>query len=258
MKMPQEIRTELQDGVLSITIARPEKKNAITSAMYIGLTDALRQAWEDMTVKVVCLSGEGDVFTAGNDLGDFLRNPPKTGDAPVFQFMKAAAFFEKPLVASVDGLAVGIGTTILLHCDFVVATPETKFMLPFVNLGLSPEAASSYLLPLRAGQALASELLLWARPFNADTALRAKIINAFVPRNELASEVSKRCEQICTQPAAAVRATKALLKAPHIKQVEDALLREQQEFLQRLPSPEAKEAFNAFAEKRKPDFSQFS
>lgn len=258
MGKSQGIRFQLDDGVMHVTIDRTEKRNAITSAMYVGLTDALRQAADDPSVKVVCLSGEGNIFTAGNDLGDFFSYPPKDGKAAVFQFIEAAAFFEKPLVAAVDGLAVGIGTTILLHCDYVMATPETKFILPFVSLGLCPEAASSYLLPLRAGHALASELLLLAQPFHVETALHAGLINKVVPRDELAVAIGQHCEQICAQPAASVRATKSLLKAPHATQVRDTLEREQLEFLRRLHSPEAKEAFKAFAEKRKPDFSRFA
>ncbi|MDP0499310.1 MAG: enoyl-CoA hydratase-related protein [Verrucomicrobiota bacterium JB022] len=253
-----EIEIAKAEGVLEIQIARPQKKNALTSAMYAALADAFTAAAEDPSVKVVCIRGAQGVFTAGNDLGDFLNHPPQDGGAPVFRFIEAAAFFPKPLVAVVEGLAVGIGTTLLLHCDYVLAAPDTRFILPFVNLGLSPEAASSYLLPLRAGHALAAELLLLGRPFDAATAQRAGLVNAIVPAEELTGQAQQRCRQLAAQPAAALRATKRLLKQPYVDGVRAALKAEQELFLERLASPEAREAFAAFAEKRAPDFSRFS
>lgn len=252
-----EIRTEMVDGVCKITLCRSSKKNAVTAAMYTALTEALLNAADSAQVKIVRLAGEGGVFTAGNDLGDFLANPPQAADAPVFRFIETAAFFEKPLLAVVDGLAVGIGTTLLLHCDYVVAAPATRFRLPFVNLGLCPEAASSYLLPLRAGYALAADLLLTGRFFDAATALRAGLVNVIATDDTLQTEAQRYCEQLVAQPSAALRATKSLLKAAHKDQVRATLVAEQTTFLRRLASPEAKEAFTAFAEKRAPDFSRF-
>jgi len=251
------IRTDPRAGVLHVTIARPEKKNALTLEMYDALTDALARAAEP-DVRVVLLAGEGGVFTAGNDLSDFVANPPSGPDSPVFRFLESISTFEKPILAAVAGPAVGIGTTVLLHCDLVYAAPGARFALPFVNLGLCPEAASSYLLPLAVGMPRAAEWLLFGEPFSAEEALEAGLINAIVPEEELLTHAAARAEALAAKPPASVRLTKRFLRAGHAEAVRQAMHAEAEAFLGRLQSEEAAEAFTAFFEKRKPDFSRFA
>ena len=252
------VRVGLADGIFHIEIARPDKKNALTAAMYQAMADALASAEADPAVRVILISGAGGNFTAGNDLADFLATPPMDESAPVFQFIKGFANLQKPFVAAVEGVAIGVGTTMLLHCDLVYAGTSARFALPFANLGLTPEAASSLLLPLRAGHAKAAEMLMLGEVFPAQTALDIGIINAILPDTQVLDHALERCRKLTTQPAASLRLTKQLMK-----RAQDALIRETMNveadvFRQRLVSPEAKEAFAAFFEKRKPDFSSFN
>ena len=249
--------TTVADGaVLRLTLARPEKKNALTRAMYTALADALTDAAADASVRAVVLTGSDGCFTAGNDLGDFLLDPPTGEASPVFAFLRAVSAFPKPLLAAVDGPAVGIGTTILLHCDLAYASPTARFRLPFVDLGLVPEAGSSLLLPLAAGPKQAAELLLFGDVFSADAAREAGLINEVVGDPE--ARAMERARALAAKPPEALRLSKALLRRAHAEAVADTMAREGALFVDRLASPEAQEAFTAFFEKRAPDFSSFS
>ena len=256
--MSLHIGTELVDGVFRIEIARPEKKNALTAQMYQALADALAGAEADPAVRVILISGAGGNFTAGNDLADFLDQPPKDEKAPVFQFLDGFANLQKPFVAAVEGVAVGVGTTILLHCDLAYAGTSARFALPFANLGLTPEAASSLLLPLRTGHARAAEMLMLGEVFTAQTALEAGIVNAVLPDGQVLAHAMERCRKLLAQPAASLRLTKQLMKRAQQTLIRETMRAEAEIFRQRLVSPEAKEAFAAFFEKRKPDFSKFA
>lgn len=252
------IITEKRAGILRIEFNRPEKKNAITVAMYQALADALALAEADAAIRVALFHGQPDAYTAGNDLQDFLAHPPMDENAPTFQFLRRISRFPKPAVAAVAGLAVGVGSTMLLHCDLVYAAPGTRFSLPFVNLALVPEAASSYLLPRLAGYQRAAELLLLGEPFSAETAKEIGMVNAIVPQVELFETAWQAAEKLAAKPAAAVRASKALMREGLASGIAQALAAEGRVYAERLVSPEAKEAFSAFLEKRKPDFGKFS
>ncbi len=254
--MPEHIRTERADGVLHLALDRPDKKNALTRAMYAALADALTDAASDARVRAVVLGGSGGVFTAGNDLGDFVQAPPTDPDSPVFRFLSAAVGFPKPLVAAVEGPAIGIGTTILLHCDLAYAAPDALFKMPFVDLGLVPEAASSLLLPRLAGPARAAELLMFGEAFSAETAREIGLVNAVVD-GDVTAHALGRARTLAQKPPAALRQTKALLRRATADAVGDTLAHEGRLFVERLASPEAQEAFTAFFEKRPPDFSRF-
>lgn len=251
-----KIITESEGGVLRVQFNRAEKRNAITSAMYQALAHALRHAERDGAVRVALVHGAPDIFTAGNDLHDFLASPPHSVDAPVFQFLRAIHEFPKPLIAAVSGLAMGIGTTMLLHCDLVYCTPGTRFSLPFVNLGLCPEAGSSFLLPRLAGYQRAAELLMLGEPFSAETAREIGLVNAIVPAESLLATAMATAHKIAAKPAASLRETKTLMKQGIHDAVKLAMGDENEAFRERLESPEAKEAFTAFLEKREPDFSK--
>lgn len=256
--MSQQIGIGLVDGVFRIEIARPEKKNALTAEMYQVLADALAGAEADPAVRVILISGAGGNFTAGNDLTDFLDQPPTDENAPVFRFLNGFANLQKPFVAAVEGVAVGVGTTILLHCDLAYAGASARFALPFANLGLTPEAASSLLLPLRTGHVRAAEMLMLGEAFSAQTALETGIVNAVLPDGEVLAHALERCRKLIAQPAASLRLTKQLMKRAQQALIRETMSAEAEIFRQRLISPEAKEAFAAFFEKRKPDFSKFA
>jgi len=245
------------EGVAVFQINRLEKKNALTLAMYTRLTEAFKAAAVDGAVRVVVIHGDPGCFTSGNDLKDFLESPPEGPESPVFRFLSTLIGFGKPVIAGVGGAAVGIGTTMLLHCDLVYATPATRFQLPFVPLGLCPEAASSYLLPLMAGHQRAAELLLLGGPFTADQAQQIGLVNARVEEDQLLAHVMDQARKIAALPQAAVRATRKLMKQSSLNAIREALVSEGEIFVERLNSPEAREAFTAFFEKRKPDFSKF-
>jgi enoyl-CoA hydratase/carnithine racemase len=248
--MSETLLTQDAEGVRTLTFNRPEKRNAFTHAMYEAATEGLYRASLDPAVRVVVLTGAGGSFTAGNDIGDFLERPPAGEDSAVFLFLRALVNYEKPVLAAVDGPAVGIGTTMLLHCDYVVATERTRFVMPFINLGVCPEGASSLLLPRSAGMALASELLMFGDPFDAATALRAGIINRVVPEAQLQEVVTERARTLAAKPVEALKVTKRLLREPLRAEVNNTLRREGIEFLKRLSSDEAREALLAFMNRR--------
>jgi enoyl-CoA hydratase/carnithine racemase len=251
--MSENIRIELDDGVCRIEMARPEKKNALTAEMYRAMADALASADTDPAVRVILISGTGGNFTAGNDLADFLANPLKDDSAPVFRFINGLAKLEKPFVAAVEGVAVGVGTTMLLHCDLVYVGASARFVLPFANLGLTPEAASSLLLPMRAGHARAAELLMLGEPFSAQVAYELGIVNAVLPDAQVLDHALERCRKLTAQPSASLRLTKQLMKRAQQSLIHETMSFEAEVFRQRLESPEAKEAFAAFLGKRNPE-----
>jgi enoyl-CoA hydratase/carnithine racemase len=254
----ETVRIALNDGVLHIEMARPAKKNALTAEMYQTMADALAAADADAAVQVILISGAGGNFTAGNDLADFLAKPPLDQSAPVYRFIEGFANLQKPFVAAVEGVAIGVGTTMLLHCDLVYAGSRAHFALPFTNLGLTPEAASSLLLPLRTGHARAAEMLLLGEAVSAQVALDMGIVNAVLPDAHVLGHALERCRKLTTQPSASLRLTKQLMKRAQQALVRETMSIEAEVFKQRLVSPEAKEAFAAFFEKRKPDFSKFN
>ena len=251
------ILTEIKDGVLRIEIDRPDKKNALTAAMYQDMADAIKLAETDARVRVVLIHGKADLFTAGNDLQDFLNNPPRDDNRPVFQFLYGISQAQKPIVAAVAGPAVGIGTTMLLHCDLVYAAPNARLQLPFVNLGLVPEAGSSLLLPALAGYQRAAELLLLGEPFSAQQGKDIGLVTEVVAEDRLFETAMAQARKLAGKPAASLRLTKRLMKQGQSAAVAQQIKIESGHFGERLGSPEAKEAFSAFLEKRKPDFSQF-
>ena len=240
-----------RDGaVVTLTIARPARRNALTWEMYEALDAALAQAEADDAVRVVLVRGTDDAFTAGNDLEDFLLRPPSGRDAPVFRFLERVAGAAKPLVAAVNGHAIGIGTTLLLHCDLVFAGEGARFALPFVKLGLVPEFASSYLLPLVAGMSRAREMLMLGEPFDARAASDAGIVTRVVPDAQVQARAEEAAKQLASLPPEAVRATKALLRAPHREAVAAQLRAEGDAFREMLSRPEARDALAAFLARR--------
>lgn len=256
--MSDTVRIAQADGVFRIEMARPDKKNALTAEMYAVLADALAGADADPAVRVILISGAGGNFTAGNDLADFLDKPPMDESAPVYRFIEGFARLQKPFVAAVEGVAVGVGTTMLLHCDLAYAGRGARFVLPFANLGLTPEAASSLLLPLCIGHARAAEMLMLGEAFSAQRALEIGIVNAVLPDGQVLDHALERCRKLSAQPAASLRLTKQLMKRAQQALIRETMSHEGEVFKQRLVSPEAKEAFTAFFEKRRPDFSKFS
>ena len=245
-----EIVTEVKNNILRIEINRPHKKNALTIAMYAALAEAIERAEADDGVRVIFLHGTADCFTAGNDLQDFTDYKPDGGVRFVNPFLAALPKAAKPLVAAVGGIAVGIGTTMLLHCDLVYAGQSARFRLPFVNLGLCPEAASSYLLPRLVGHQRAAELLLLGEVFSADQAREIGLVNAVFPDTELIDKAYARARQLAQQPPASVRVTKALLKRSISENTSDAMAQEMKHFTERLGSAECREALSAFFEGR--------
>ena len=252
------IRTETINGVARIEIARPEKKNAITAAMYRAMADGIAAAHDDGSVRAILIHGQKDIFTAGNDLEDFMNNPPAGMDAPVFRFMQALGYSEKPVVAAVNGAAVGIGTTMLMHCDLVYCADNAMFSMPFVSLGLCSEFASSLLVAMNAGYHKAVEKLLLADPISAEEASEMKIVNRILPPSEVLDYAVRQAERFNKLPPASVRETKRLMKASWKSITEKIIVDEAKSFGAMLLKPEAKEAFTAFYERRTPDFSRFS
>ncbi|MBX3601955.1 MAG: enoyl-CoA hydratase [Rubrivivax sp.] len=258
----QHVKTGVNNGVATIEIARPEKKNALTQAMYQAMADAINAAREDAAVRAVLITGQPGVFTSGNDIEDFMQRPPGQGsdglDSPVFRFMRALLECDKPVVAAVTGAAIGIGTTMLLHCDFVYVSDEARLAMPFVGLGLVPEYASSLLVPQLMGQRRAAEKLLLAEPFGPEQAVECGLANAVLPAAEVVNHARRVAERFNALPPGAVREAKALMRGPQREQVLATIQTEGAIFARRLRSPEAMEAFQAFFQKRKPDFSKFS
>ncbi|MBC7415901.1 MAG: enoyl-CoA hydratase [Herminiimonas sp.] len=253
-----DIDISKDSGVLTLTFNRLEKKNAITAAMYQSLADALKDAEADATVRAVLIAGQPQIFTAGNDLDDFLKNPPSGADSPVFQFMQRMIDCSKPTIAAVAGPAVGIGTTLLLHCDLVYAAENARLSMPFSQLGLCPEFASSLLLPQLAGSQRAAEKLLLGEPFLAAEACAMGLVNRVLPADELLPFARAQAAKLVALPASSVRATKRLMKADQVAAIKARIMEENLAFGTMLGTREAKEAFAAFFEKRKPDFSRFA
>lgn len=251
-----EILTDVTAGVMTITLNRVEKKNSLTSAMYATLADALAQAQDDAAVRAVVIQGHETIFSAGNDIGDFLNQPPSTQDSPVFHFMRALIAFPKPLVAAVCGPAVGIGTTLLFHCDLVYAGDNAAFSMPFVNLGLCPELASSLLAPQLMGYPRAAEALLLGEPFMAEAALEMGLINRIVPPTEANALAQQQARKLALKPLTALLETKRLMKKGQAAMVAERVSEEGASFGRMLREPAAREAFSAFMEKRRPDFSK--
>lgn len=251
-----EILTERTGNILRVTVNRPEKKNAMTSAMYVALADAFNEAEKDPNVNVVIWDAAGDSFSAGNDVKDFLNNPPGPGASPQALLGDALLNFDKPVIAVVKGAAVGGGTTLLTHCDFVFAGESAKFQVPFVNLGLVPEFGSSFSFPDRAGYLRAAELFMLGQAFDTNVALEIGLVTRVVPDDQLNAIADETAEKLAAKPAGALRAIKRLLKRGTSDQLEQAIKSESVQFISRLRSPEAKEAFSAFLERRPPDFSK--
>jgi len=238
-------------GVIEIHLDRADKKNALTAAMYHAMTAALAEASSRADIDAVLIAGRGDAFCAGNDLKDFLAGPE--GGQAAFEFIRAIAAFDKPIVAAVQGLAVGVGTTMLFHCDLVYAAPDARFITPFVNLGIVPEAASSLLAPMRMGHAKAAAMLLLGEPMDADGADKAGLVTAVVPGDQLLAHARARAVALTAKPPQALAHTRRLMKgdlAPIMERLEE----ESRLFRETMQSAEAREAFTAFFEKRPPNF----
>lgn len=253
-----DLIVETRDGIARLELARPEKKNALTAAMYQGMRAALDAAEADPGVRAILVHGARDCFTAGNDLADFLERSRSGGPSAAFSLISRLPTLAKPLIAAVGGNAIGIGTTLLLHCDFVYAAPNARFQMPFVPLGLVPEAGSSLLLPMTAGYQRAAELLLLGRAFDVARAQAAGIITDVVPEDALFERARDTALALAALPAASVRESKRLMKRAHAALLAAQIEEERQVFAARLQSPEAREAMTAFFEKRKPDFSRFA
>lgn len=255
--MSEHIKIETIDRVLTLVIARPDKKNALTDAMYAALADALEASNDDPAVRAILIRAEGDMFTAGNDLGEFAAmNAGAGGLRHVARFLQALASLSKPLVAAVQGRAVGVGATLLLHCDQVILAENAQLSTPFVGLALVPEASSSLLLPARIGHARAFSMFALGETVCAHDALAWGIANKVVPLGQLAAVSSNIADRLAKQPLGAIVATKRLMREAAL--ILDRMNAESLEFAARLASPEAREAFLAFAERRAPDFSRFN
>jgi enoyl-CoA hydratase/carnithine racemase len=250
-----EILIDNTAGVMTITLNRVEKKNSLTGAMYAVMADALDQAQADPAIRAVVFQGHETIFSAGNDIGDFLNAPPATHESPVFRFLRAISTFPKPVIAAVCGPAVGIGTTLLFHCDLVYAGDNAAFSMPFVNLGLCPEAASSYLAPQLMGYGRAAEALLLGEPFLAEAALEMGLISRIVPPAEVAALAQRQAQKLAAKPLSSLIETKRLMKKGQASVVAERMLEEGVSFGRMLREPAAREAFTAFMEKRRPDFS---
>ena len=249
------INTDKGAGVCTLTLNRVERKNSINVAMYTALSDALDAATQDAAVRAVVIQGHESIFSAGNDIGDFLNVPPAGQDSPVFRFLRGISTFTKPIVAAVCGPAVGIGTTMLLHCDLVYAGDNAAFSMPFVNLGLCPEAASSLLVPQLMGYHRAAEALLLGEPFTAETALEVGLINRIVPPSEANALAQQQARKLAAKPLSSLIETKRLMKASNAPLLAARMTEEGASFGRMLKEPAAREAFTAFMEKRRPDFS---
>ncbi len=250
-----DILIDTTNGVMTITLNRVDKKNSITADMYASMADGLAAAEADAAVRVVVFQGHETIFSAGNDIGDFLNAKPSAGDAPVFRFLRGIATFSKPLVAAVCGPAVGVGTTMLFHCDLVYAGDNAAFSMPFVNLGLCPEAGSSLLVPQMMGYHRAAEALLLGEPFLAEAAMEVGLVNRVVPPTEANAVAQAQARKLAAKPLSSLIETKRLMKKGQSAQVLAQIGEEAVSFGRMLREPAAREAFTAFMEKRRPDFS---
>jgi len=251
-----EIVTERSGKILRVELNRPAKKNAMTASMYVRLAEILNNAARDEATRVVLLHGAGDSFCAGNDVGDFLKNPPGPGESPQARLMDALADFDKPLVAAVHGAAVGSGTTMLLHFDFVYAGESAKFQMPFINLALVPEFGSSFSVPARLGHIRAAELILLGLPFDARRAADLGFVTQVVSDQNVLATAMETAQKLAAKPAAALQASKRLLRRPFREQTKAAMKAENEAFSVQVRSDDATEALKAFLEKRRPDFSK--
>jgi enoyl-CoA hydratase/carnithine racemase len=251
-----DILTDITNGVMTITFNRVDKKNSLTAAMYAVMADTLTAADADTAVRVVVFQGHETIFSAGNDIGDFLKARPSSPDAPVFRFMRGLASFSKPLIAAVCGPAVGIGTTLLFHCDLVYAGDNAAFSMPFVNLGLCAENASSLLVPQLMGYHRAAEALLLGEPFMAETAMEVGLVNRVVPPSEANAVAQSQARKLAAKPLSALIETKRLMKKGQMPQVLAQIAEESVSFGRMLGEPAAREAFTAFMEKRRPEFTR--
>ena len=248
--------TALDAGVLTLRMTRLDKKNALTQAMYTAMAEAIEAANSDNQVRALLIAGDANCFCAGNDLMDFMNSAPQPGQSPVERFMRALAAFEKPVVAAVGGVAVGIGVTMLLHCDLVYCGEKTKLSMPFVSLGICPEFASSYVLPRLMGHVRAAELILLGEPFTAETALQYGLVNALLPNEQVEAKALEKARHLAAQPPRAMRISKRLLKRWIAATATEALDYEAGYFIPMLKQAEAIESISAFMQKRKPDYSR--
>jgi enoyl-CoA hydratase/carnithine racemase len=254
--MTDEVLVHAEGGVMTLTLNRLARKNSLTAAMYAALADAIQRARDDAAVRVVLVQGHETVFCAGNDIGDFLHQPPSGEDSPVFRFLQGVATFPKPLLAAVCGPAVGIGTTMLFHCDLVYAGDNAAFSMPFVNLGICPEAASSLLAPQLLGYHRAAEALLLGEPFMAEAALEVGLVNRVLPPTEANNFAQAQARKLAAKPLASLVETKRLMKKGQQQAVLQQMAEEGASFRRMLTEPAAKEALTAFMEKRRPNFSK--
>jgi enoyl-CoA hydratase/carnithine racemase len=251
-----DVVTERSGSILRIQFNRPAKKNAMTFAMYVTMADLFNTAANDDRVQVVLWHGAGDSFCAGNDLEDFLKNPMGPSDSPQSRSISALINFDKPIVAAVQGAAIGGGTTMLTHCDFVYAGESAKFQMPFINLALVPEFGTSYSLPARTGYLRAAELIQLGQPFDARHAAELGLVTRVVPDQKLLATATETAQKLAEKPAGALQACKRLMREPVRSQLEKAARLEIEEYSVRLRSPDTKEAITAFFEKRPPDFTR--
>ena len=251
-----DIVTERSGSILRVMLNRPAKKNAMTSSMYLALADLLNKALQDDGIRVVLWHGAGDSFCAGNDIEDFLKNPPGPGESPQATLMAAFLSFDKPIVVAVQGAAIGGGTTMLTHCDFVYAGESARFQMPFIDLGVGPEFGSSASLPARVGYIRAAELILLGQPFDAKRAAELGFVTAVVPDRKLLETATETAQKLAQKPAGALRAAKRLMIGSTREHIEQAIKAENKEFSSLVRSADAKEALKAFLEKRPPDFTR--
>ena len=253
-----EIMTERAGGILRVQLNRPTKRNAMTSAMYVALAGIFNAAANDENTRVVLWHAAGDSFCAGNDIEDFLKNPPGPGESPQAGLMNAFLNFDKPLVAAVHGAAIGGGTTMLTHCDFVYAGESAKFQMPFINLAVVPEFGSSCSVPARIGHVRAADLILSGIPFDARRAAELGLVTEVVSDKDVLARATETAGKLAAKPVGALQASKRLMKQPFLDQIKAAMTAENEEFSRQVSSEDAKEALTAFLEKRRPDFARSS
>jgi enoyl-CoA hydratase/carnithine racemase len=251
----EDILTEHSGSILRVQLNRPARRNAMTSGMYLSLASIFSEALNDANTRVVLWHGAGDSFCAGNDIEDFLKNPPGPGESPQARLMEALVNFDKPLVAAVHGAAIGGGTTMLTHCDFIYAGESAKFQMPFINLAVVPEFGSSCSVPSRIGHLRAAELLLLGTSFDGRRAAELGLVTDVVSDKDVLATATETAQKLAAKPAAALQASKRLMKQPFREQIRAAMQAENEEFSRQVRSEDGKEAFTAFLEKRKPDFT---
>jgi enoyl-CoA hydratase/carnithine racemase len=252
----EDILTEYSGSILRVQFNRPTKRNAMTSAMYVALAGIFNKAANDENTRVVLWHGAGDSFCAGNDIEDFLKSPPGPGESPQARLMEALVNFDKPLVAAVHGAAIGGGTTMLTHCDFIYAGESTKFQMPFINLAVVPEFGSTCSVPARIGHVRAAELILLGAPVDARRAAGLGLVTQVVSDKDVLAKATETARKLAAKPARALQASKRLMKQPFLEQIKAAMKAENEAFSAQVRSEDAKEAFAAFLEKRKPDFTR--